>query len=59
MYVIDYDSWFEVGKFEVRVNVEKLNSTINSLEELVNQGEANRMGFTSYGVSMTTLEEVK
>lgn len=29
------------------------------LEELVTCGEAQRMGFNSYGVSMTTLEEVK
>lgn len=28
------------------------------LEKLVNNGEANDMGFSSYGVSMTTLEEV-
>lgn len=30
----------------------------SKLESLVNSGEANEMGFNSYGVSMTTLEEV-
>lgn len=30
----------------------------SKLEELVGNGDANRLGFTSYGVSMTTLEEV-
>ena len=34
-------------------------SLFSKLESLVNDGEAETMGFSSYGVSMTTLEEVK
>ena len=42
-----------------REEVSSFPPLFSKLEELVNQGEANQMGFTSYGVSMTTLEEVK
>ena len=42
-----------------RHQVSFFTSLFSKLESLVNDGEAETMGFSSYGVSMTTLEEVK
>lgn len=41
-----------------RQKVADFPSLFSKLECLVNEGEAEKMGFNSYGVSMTTLEEV-
>lgn len=41
-----------------RQQVSAFPSLFSKLETLVKNGEANSMGFSSYGVSMTTLEEV-
>lgn len=41
-----------------RQHVSAFPPLFSKLEELVNEGEADMMGFSSYGVSMTTLEEV-
>lgn len=42
-----------------RQEVSSFPTLFSKLESLVNDGEANVMGFSSYGVSMTTLEEVR
>lgn len=41
-----------------RHQVSAFPDLFSHLETLVSSGEANQMGFTTYGVSMTTLEEV-
>jgi hypothetical protein len=41
-----------------RQHVSSFPPLFSKLESLVNGGEASVMGFNSYGVSMTTLEEV-
>ena len=41
-----------------RQHVSSFPPLFSKLESLVNGGEASLMGFNSYGVSMTTLEEV-
>ncbi len=42
-----------------RQHVSSFPPLFSQLESLVNGGEASVMGFNSYGVSMTTLEEVR
>lgn len=42
-----------------REKVNSLSPLLSHLERLVKSGEANNLGFTTYGVSMTTLEEVQ
>lgn len=41
-----------------REHVSSFPALFTKLEDLVEHGEASEIGFNSYGVSMTTLEEV-